>query len=35
VSGGELNLGTWEQIVLVDFDTRPRTREFLVQVMGD
>jgi len=35
VSGGELALGTWQQIVLVDFDTRPRAREFLVQVMGD
>jgi len=34
VSGGELALGTWQQIVLVDFDTRPRAREFLVQVMG-
>ena len=35
VSGGELTLGTWQQIVLVDFDTRPRTREFLVQMMGE
>ncbi|HLE68942.1 MAG TPA: secondary thiamine-phosphate synthase enzyme YjbQ [Vicinamibacteria bacterium] len=35
VSGGELALGRWQQIVLVDFDTRPRAREFLVQVMGD
>ena len=35
VSGGQLALGTWQQIVLVDFDTRPRAREFLVQVMGD
>ena len=34
VSGGELALGRWQQIVLVDFDTRPRAREFLVQVMG-
>jgi secondary thiamine-phosphate synthase enzyme len=34
VSGGKLTLGTWQQIVLVDFDTRPRSREFLVQVMG-
>jgi secondary thiamine-phosphate synthase enzyme len=31
----ELSLGTWQQIVLVDFDTRPRTREYVVQVMGD
>jgi secondary thiamine-phosphate synthase enzyme len=35
VSEGRLTLGTWQQIVLVDFDTRPRTREFVVQVMGE
>jgi secondary thiamine-phosphate synthase enzyme len=35
VSEGELTLGTWQQIVLVDFDTRPRTREFLVQILGE
>ncbi len=35
VSGGELVLGTWQQIVLVDFDTRARDREFLVQTLGD
>ena len=33
-SGGELLLGTWQQIVLVDFDNRPRTREVIVQVAG-
>jgi secondary thiamine-phosphate synthase enzyme len=32
---GELSLGTWQQIVLVDFDTRPRSREFVVQTMGE
>ncbi len=31
---GELALGTWQQIVLVDFDTRPRTRTVFVQVWG-
>jgi len=35
MSGGELTLGTWQQIVLVDFDTHPRTREFLVQMLGE
>jgi secondary thiamine-phosphate synthase enzyme len=35
VSGGELALGTWQQIVLVDFDTRGRDREFLVQTLGE
>ena len=32
---GRLQLGTWQQIVLVDFDTRPRLREFLIQLLGD
>ncbi len=32
---GELALGTWQQVVLVDFDTRPRTRRSVVQVLGE
>lgn len=32
---GRLTLGTWQQIVLIDFDTRPRRREVVVQVVGD
>jgi len=32
---GSLTLGTWQQIVYVDFDNRPRRRELVVQVMGD
>ncbi len=32
---GRLALGTWQQIVLIDFDTRPRTREIIVQVVGE
>ena len=31
---GRLALGTWQQIVLVDFDDRPRQRTVLVQVLG-
>jgi secondary thiamine-phosphate synthase enzyme len=27
-------LGTWQQVVLVDFDTRPRKRNVIVQMMG-
>jgi secondary thiamine-phosphate synthase enzyme len=27
-------LGTWQQVVLVDFDTRPRKRNVIVQVLG-
>jgi secondary thiamine-phosphate synthase enzyme len=35
VVDGRLALGTWQQIVLIDFDTRPRTRSFLIQLIGD
>ncbi len=34
-AGSALLLGTWQQIVLVDFDTRSRTRELVVQVLGE
>ena len=33
-SEGDLILGTWQQIVLVDFDERPRSREVVVQIIG-
>jgi len=32
---GALLLGTWQQIVVVDFDTRPRKRDLVVQVVGE
>ena len=32
---GELTLGTWQQIVFLDFDTRPRSRRLVLQVMGE
>jgi len=32
---GRLTLGTWQQIVVLDFDTRPRRREVVVQVLGE
>lgn len=32
---GRLLVGTWQQIVLVEFDTRPRTREVAVQFIGE
>ena len=32
---GRLLLGTWQQIVLVDFDNRPRSREVILQIMGE
>jgi secondary thiamine-phosphate synthase enzyme len=31
---GELVLGTWQQLVLLDFDDRPRRREVVVQVLS-
>jgi secondary thiamine-phosphate synthase enzyme len=34
VSGGRLALGTWQQLVLIDFDDRPRERTVLVQVVS-
>ena len=34
-SEGALHLGTWQQIVVVDFDTRSRTRELIIQIMGE
>ena len=30
-----LTMGTWQQIVLVDFDNRPRSREIILQIMGE
>jgi secondary thiamine-phosphate synthase enzyme len=34
VRDGRLALGTWQQLVLVDFDDRPRQRTVVVQVIG-
>jgi len=31
----KLTLGTWQQVVLVDFDNRPRSRQIVVQIMGE
>ena len=33
--GGRLTLGTWQQIILIDFDTRPRSRDIVAQIMGE
>jgi secondary thiamine-phosphate synthase enzyme len=32
---GRLTLGAWQQIVFLDFDTTPRVRKLIVQVMGE
>ena len=34
IKDGRLVLGTWQQIILLDFDNRPRTREIIVQLIG-
>lgn len=33
--GGELVTGTWQQVVLVDFDNRPRQRRVEIQLVGE
>ena len=33
--GQKLTLGTWQQIIFVDFDNRPRSRELVLQLMGE
>ncbi len=35
VSGGELVLGTWQQIVFLEFDNRPRSRRVHFSVVGE
>jgi secondary thiamine-phosphate synthase enzyme len=32
---GRMTLGTWQQIAFVDFDTRPRKRVLILQIMGE
>ena len=34
IQSGRLALGTWQQLVLIDFDDRPRQRTVVVQVLG-
>ncbi|MDP2726212.1 MAG: secondary thiamine-phosphate synthase enzyme YjbQ [Dehalococcoidia bacterium] len=34
-SGGRPTLGRWQQVILVDFDNRPRSREIVLQVIGE
>ena len=32
---GEMMLGQWQQITLLEFDTRPRRRELVIQIIGE
>ena len=34
-TGGQLALGTWQQIIFIDFDVRSRSRSLIVQIMGE
>jgi secondary thiamine-phosphate synthase enzyme len=34
-TGARLTLGTWQQVIYVDFDIRPRKRELIVQLIGE
>ncbi len=35
IENGQLALGTWQQIVLIDFDERPRQREVIVKILSE
>jgi len=35
VVDNKLTLGTWQEIIFVDFDNRPRSRKILLQFMGE
>ena len=34
-TNGSLRLGTWQQVILIDFDNRKRNREVIVQLLGE
>jgi len=34
-ANGSLLLGVWQQIVLIDFDTRARSRDLVIQILGE
>jgi len=34
-SNGELTLGRWQQIIFIDFDNRPRSREIILKIIGE
>jgi len=35
IEDGQLLTGTWQQIVLIDFDEKPRTRDIIIKVFDD
>jgi len=34
-TGGRLTLGTWQQVIFIDFDNKSRNRQIIAQVMGE
>jgi secondary thiamine-phosphate synthase enzyme len=34
-SNAELQVGTWQRVVMIDFDDRPRSRKVVIQLLGD
>ncbi|MCX7940256.1 MAG: secondary thiamine-phosphate synthase enzyme YjbQ [Endomicrobia bacterium] len=34
ITNGRLDLGTWQQIVFIDFDNKPRDRKIIVKILG-
>ena len=35
IEKGAMTLGTWQQIIVIDHDNRPRSREIIIQIMGE
>ncbi len=35
IENGQLSLGTWQQIVLIDFDEKPRQRKVIIKILSD
>jgi secondary thiamine-phosphate synthase enzyme len=35
ITDGELTLGVWQQVVFIEFDTRPRDRKLVVKIVGE
>ena len=34
-ANAELHVGTWQRVVMIDFDDRPRSRKVVIQLLGD
>lgn len=34
-ANSQMFLGTWQQIILIEFDTKPRSRDIIIQILGE